>query len=147
MEKPQRDRSRGAVAVEMGLLLPLLILLLTGLFDLGFGAYDQLQADAAAAAGARYAADTTWDVNQIAAIVTAATGTPGVAATPPPSQFCACPTGGSLVPVDCGSACPDGVTPSLYGLVSAQIQYSPIVGYVGLPASMTLTSRAIVRLR
>lgn len=137
----------GAAAIEMALALPLLMLVVTGLFDIGLAAYDRLQVDAAAAAGARYAADSGWAPGQIAAAVTSATGIAGIAATPAPSQFCACPTTGSLAAVNCAVNCPDNGTPSLYGLVSAQLQYSPIVPYPGLPGAMTLTGRAVVRLQ
>jgi Flp pilus assembly protein TadG len=59
-ESATRSRSTGtagAAAIEMALIMPLFILMLSGLCDLGFGAFYSMQVAAAAAAGGRYAAE------------------------------------------------------------------------------------------
>src|SRR5689334_3191617 len=96
---------RGSAAVEAALILPALLVLATAMFDLGFAAYESMQIQSAADAGAQYAAANTWNVVNISAAVTGATGGSGISATPSPSQFCACPTGGTLANVACNGTC------------------------------------------
>jgi Flp pilus assembly protein TadG len=148
-----RSPPRGAAIVEFALILPFLILLMVGLFDLGFGAYQSMQVHAAAEAGAQYAAikypGGSWtqaQITAIAAAVTGATGTSGIAATPAPSQVCGCPDGGifTLKP-SCGT-CPSGSSPGVYASVSAQVTYSPVLPYPGLPDPLTLTGQAYRRI-
>ncbi len=138
---------RGAVAVELALVLPFLVLVLTALFDLGLAAYEAMLVNAAAAAGARYAEVNPWDANAIAAVVTGATGTTGITATPAPVQFCACPSTGSLLPLDCTLVCPDGSRPGLYGEVGAELQHFTILQYPALPEPLVLTGKAVLRLK
>lgn len=137
---------RGAAIVEFALVLPLLLLLTVGLFDLGFGAYQLLQVHAAAEAGAQYAARHDWDASAIAAAVSSATGTGGVAATPAPSQMCGCPDGGVFTPKPSCGTCPSGSPAGVYALVSAQLSYSPVLPYPGLPDPVVLTGQAYRRL-
>src|SRR5579864_287773 len=85
-------RSSGTAAIEAAIVLPVLLVLATGLFDLGFAAYEAMQVQSAADAGEQYAAANSWNATQISSAVTGATGGSGITATPAPSQFCACPT-------------------------------------------------------
>ncbi|OFX03777.1 MAG: hypothetical protein A3D94_00255 [Alphaproteobacteria bacterium RIFCSPHIGHO2_12_FULL_66_14] len=140
------ERRRGSAAVEAALILPLLLLMVTGLYDLGFAAYESMQVQSAADAGAQYAARNDWNPAAISGAVTSATGGTGITATPAPSQFCACPTGGILSNISCSATCPNGDTPGLYALVSAQKQHSTVLPYPILPDPLTLTGQAITRL-
>lgn len=141
------DRRQGSAAVEAALVLPVLFLLMTAVFELGFAAYESMQVQSAADAGAQYAARNAWDAAKISAAVTGATGASGIGATPAPSQFCACPTGGTLATISCVALCPNGTTPSRYALVSAQKTHSTIISYPGLPEPLVLTARSIVRIQ
>jgi len=141
-----RSARRGAAIIEFALILPLVILLMVGLFDLGFGAYQLIQVHAAAEAGAQYAARHSWDATAIAAAVTSATGTSGVAATPAPSQVCGCPDGGTFTPMPSCGTCPSGSPAGVYASVSAQLTYSPVLPYPGLSDPLTLTGQAYRRL-
>jgi Flp pilus assembly protein TadG len=138
---------RGSAAVEAALILPVLLLLMTGIFELGFAAYESMQVQSAADAGAQYAARNAWDAAKISAAVTGATAASGIVATPPPSQFCACPTGGTLATVACANLCPNGTTPSRYALVSARMTHSTIMSYPGLPEPLVLAAQSIVRIQ
>lgn len=146
MPSPLRKRS-GSAAVEAAIVLPVLLLLLTGLFDLGFAGWESMQVQSAADAGAEYATRNPWNVAQISNAVTSATAGSGITANPAPSQFCACPTGGTLVNISCASKCPNGDTASLYALVSAQKTHFSVLHYPGLPQPMTLSGQAITRLQ
>ena len=138
---------RGTAMVEFALVLPMLLLLLVGVLDLGFAIYDTLQVQAAATAGAQYAARNTWDSGAISAEVAGATGTPGITATPVPTQVCGCTDGGQFSVVGCATRCPSGTAPGLYASVSAQLQYQPTLPYPGLPSPLTLTGQAYQRLQ
>ena len=137
---------RGAAIVEFALVLPFLLLLTIGLFDLGFGAYQTLQVHAAAEAGAQYAVRHDWDASAIQTAVTSATGASGIAATPAPSQVCGCPDGGIFTPRPSCGTCPDGSPAGVYASVSARLSYSPMLPYPGLPDPLVLTGQAYRRL-
>lgn len=143
----QRQCREATVSIEFALLLPLLILLLLGLIDLGSIGYESMQVQTAAEAGAQYAVRYGWNVAAIANAVTGATNTDGVTATPAPNQFCACPTTGLLTPVACASVCPDGKPPSTYAAVSAQLQFTTVLSYPGLANPVTLSATARRRLQ
>jgi Flp pilus assembly protein TadG len=139
----------GGAIVEFALAAPFLVGLAVGLFDLGLGLWQKMQVQAAAEAGAQYAAQhpDPWDAAKIAAIataVTSATGASGSSACPPPSgkisacpapsQVCGCtnsntftavgsPTSGSCSSFTCA---PSGAA-GLYALVSAEMPYSPVI--------------------
>jgi Flp pilus assembly protein TadG len=137
----------GTAAIEAAIILPVLLTLATALFDLGFAGYESMQVQSAADAGAKYAAANAWNVTQISAAVTGATGGSEITATPAPSQFCACPTGGTLANIACGQKCANGTTPSLYALVSAQKAHTTVLPYPILAQPLTLTGQAITRIQ
>jgi Flp pilus assembly protein TadG len=141
-----RAPPRGAAIVEFALIVPLLILLMVGLFDLGFAAYQSMQVHAAAEAGAQYAVRHTWDPTAIATAVTRATGSAGITATPAPSQVCGCPDGGIFTPEPSCNTCPSGSPAGVYASVSAQLSYSPVLPYPGLPNPLVLAGQAYRRL-
>ena len=141
------DRSRsGVAAIEAALILPVLALLATGMFDLGFAVYENMQVQSAADAGAHYASKNTWNTVAIQAAVTSATGGSSITA-PTPVQFCACPATGTLIPnVSCTSTCANGDAPSLYGRVSAQKLHVSVLSYTGLRSPLTLSADSVARL-
>ena len=138
---------RGSAAVEAALILPILLILMTGLFDLGFAFYGNMQVQSAADAGAQYAAQNVWNTAKISTVVSGATGGSGITATPAPSQFCACPTGGTLATISCASNCPNGTTPSLYALVKAQKLHETVMPWPSLPQPLVLTGQSITRIQ
>jgi Flp pilus assembly protein TadG len=142
-----RGPGTGTVAIEAALILPLLVLLFTALFDIGVAAYESMRVQAAAEAGAQYAAKYTWDPDAVAAIVAGASGHDPIAADPAPVQFCGCPTGGTLATLACGATCTDGTRPSVYARVSASVTHFTVLDYPALPKPLTLTAQAITRLQ
>lgn len=138
----------GSVAVEAGLILPLLILLLIPVLDLGLAAYDSLQVAAAAEAGAQYASTHSWDAAAIADAVAGATGSSTITASPAPSQFCACVSqSNALQPAGCGTICADGSTPGTYARIDAQTTLTTVLHYPALPNPLTLSGEAIRRIK
>jgi Flp pilus assembly protein TadG len=151
-----RSAPRGGAIVEFALVMPFLVALAVGLFDLGFGLRQSMQVQAAAEAGAQYAAlnaVNTWNATTVAAAVTSATGAIGVSANA--SQVCACTNSNTFTPVgsptggSCSSyTCTPSGTAGLYASVSAQIPYSPLVPWPWMSQTpTTLTGQAYRRLK
>ncbi len=138
---------RGAAILEFALVMPFLALLVVGLCDLGFAVYESIEVQAAAEAGAQYAALNGWNLTAITTAVTSATGASGISATPAPSEIYGCPDGGTLTIVASTVRCPSGSPPGLYASVSAQLQYASVLPYPGLPSPLTLTGQAYRRIK
>ena len=149
---------RGTAVIEFALVLPIFVLLLIGLADLGFGAWYSMQVQAAAEAGAQYIADhaaaVTLDLNAIKAQVASATGTGGITvpdATPPTLDWgcpntAAAPGQPPYTPQSPATACSGGGVSGRYAWVSAQLEYSTIVPWPGLPETWTLVGQAYRRI-
>jgi Flp pilus assembly protein TadG len=136
---------RGAAGVEMALILPVLSVLLMGMFDYGQLAYQTMQVSAAAHAGADYALHNGWNLTAVQSAVTSATAL-SVSASPAPTLSKACVVGGTIV-VTAGSACASGGTPGSYVIVNAQAPFSPLVSWSGLALPSTITAQAAVRIQ
>lgn len=141
-----RDQG-GAIAVEFGIVAPMLAVIIVPLVDLGMGAYRQMQVEAAAQAGAEYAAVHGWDSTGIQNVVTGATGLSGISASPAPSQSCGCASGTTLSNATCGSTCADGSTAGSYVTVNAQVQYTTLFTYPALGSPLTLSAQTMVRIQ
>ncbi len=134
----------GAAAVEFALLAPVLVALLFGTIDLGALAYQSMEVQAAAHAGADYALRSGWNSSAIQTAVTGATSFT-VTANPAPILMLGCITSGALVVAN-NSTCPSGQAAGNYVTVSARAAFTPILAWsaVGLPA--TLSAQATVRI-
>jgi Flp pilus assembly protein TadG len=158
----RRGSESGTAAIEFGLFIPVLLILLTGTVELGFLMYEAMQVNNAVEAGMLYAGANGWDApsgsNIATAVVTAGvlpTGLNTLTATPAPTQFCGCPTAtgitnlGAPTSGSCGSflACADGTTPGTYVQVNAALTHTVIIPTPtswGIPA--TLTATAVIRI-
>jgi Flp pilus assembly protein TadG len=140
-----RARS-GAAGVEFALLLPVLVLLLMGMFDYGALAYQTMQVSAAAHAGADYALHSGWNLTAVQSAVTNATTLASVSATPAPTLSQGCITNGALV-ITTGSSCPSGGTPGSYVVINAQAPFSPLVIWSAFGLPSTITAKAVVRIQ
>ncbi|HJS61579.1 MAG TPA: TadE/TadG family type IV pilus assembly protein [Pseudolabrys sp.] len=143
-----RRTDSGTVAIEFGLLVPVLLALIGITAELGFAMYESMQVNNAVGSGALYAAKNGYDASGISAAVTGATGTPGITATPAPTQFCGCPGASGITVTTCLSPppCTDGSRPGRYVRINASLSHQTILPNVGLPLPATLTAHSIVRL-
>ncbi len=151
---------RGAAAVEMALLLPVLSLFVAGLLDLGLMAFEGVQATAAARNGAQYGA-TYAQQNGYAVAGTDTAVTNGVAAAMPSGTsatisgqshyiYCICvPTDGSGVGVatSCASTCASGQELNTYVGVTVSTAGAIPLSFFGLSHNPTVAGQAIIRLR
>jgi Flp pilus assembly protein TadG len=154
-----RAGESGTAAIEFALFLPFLLLLLTGVVELGFSAYEAMQVSNAVEAGALYAAANTATfsaANTATATTSGAALPPGLnslTATPAPSTFCGCPSAagtvsnqGAPAPL-CATtfptACSGGVA-GTYVRVNASLNHKAILPTSwGLPTAFTAT--AVIR--
>jgi len=136
----------GVSAVEFGFVAPFLVLVLSGLVDLGHALQRTIVLENAARAGAHYAMSFPQDTAAIRSRTCDALG--GVDATvvvDPPSCECADGT-----PAACdGLACP-GSPPQpaqVFVRVTVTAPYQPVIGFGSLLLPSTLRGEAVARVR
>jgi Flp pilus assembly protein TadG len=137
LTRPRRD-SRGAAAIELALVLPLLLLLVCGIVDFGRMLNIQITLSGAAREGARWEAlrlPTTTGISVASRVGSAA---PGVSPAPTTSLL---------------STCPSGAAATQNASVTATSTYTPLTplgalsGLFGgaIPSTFTITGRGVMR--
>jgi len=145
----------GAAALEFAIAAPVFFAIVVPLVDLGLGLAQKMQVADAAEAGAQYVllhpCDPTLGSqcqSAIASAVQNATGLAAITATPAPSGSCGCPDGSTVEASACGpNVCSGGNPAGYYVTVSAQATYTPILSYVSIGGSVTLSAQSTVRLQ
>lgn len=137
---------RGLSAVEFGLVAPFLLLILSGLVDLGHALQRSIVLDNAARAGAHLAMSIPQDSAAMAAATRAALGALEASVTVE-GPSCVCAEG---TPASCdGLACP-GTPPSpsrVFVRVIVATPYEPPIGFGRYLLPQTLRGEAIARVR
>jgi Flp pilus assembly protein TadG len=133
----------GGPALELGIVAPIFMILLAGVFGYGIVAFETMQVNAAAQAGAIYALTNGFNAAKIQTAVTSATGLPAITAPAPTQISCGCANGSSIAAATCGTSCSDGTDAGIYATVKAQYAVSPAVP--GIPA--TLNASVTVRIQ
>jgi len=150
--------TRGVAALELSLALPFMILLMMGVFDFGTFAYDTMQVNAAAFAGAEAAvaaaqSKVTCTTTLITSAETSATPlgtnihTTGSGPTQAPNcgytGYVSTSSGVSTLSTTCTQTpCP---TAGTYAVSYAQASYSPVLSWTGLVLPSTISATATVR--
>lgn len=137
----------GVAAIEFGIVVPILVLMVVATVDIGMGFYRKMQVEDAAQAGAQWAIKNGFDANAITNAVTAATSATSISVSPTPVQFCGCATGSTITTATCGTTCSGGVQAGTYTTVSAQMTYSTILPYGIFPSAYNFSSQSTVRLQ
>jgi Flp pilus assembly protein TadG len=139
-----RCDTRGAAAVELAALAPILAALIIPMIDLGMGTYQKMRVQEAAEAGAEYAAVHGFNQGLIQSTATGSISTTGVTAAA--SQACHCVVSGAIssTTVTCGSTCGDGTAAGNYVTVTTQLTYPMLFPYPGL-STLTIKGSAISR--
>jgi Flp pilus assembly protein TadG len=138
-----RRTLRGTAALEFGLAVPLLAILLTAIVEIGFSMYQAMQTNYAAEAGLAYAAKNGWDATGIASAVTGSTGLSGMTATP--TQFCGCSSYTGIANATCGTTCSSGQTAGQYIKVSVSLTRMSIIGTTGFGLPASFSAQSILR--
>jgi Flp pilus assembly protein TadG len=150
MRHVTRCRSRrGNAIVEFTILFPLLLLMLFGTMDFARVFFGGIAMENAARAGVQYGAlspGKAGDTNGIVAAALADAANQGLAGlTASATRFCACI--GSDSTVSCSTATCSGQTPNGYVRATVQYTYNSIVRYPGLPATLTISRTAKMRVQ
>jgi TadE-like protein len=147
-----RRSESGTAAIEFALFLPFLLLLLAGIVELGFSAYEAMQVSNAVEAGALYAAKNGWNSASIVSATVGGAALPPqfntLTATPAPAQFCGCPNAAgsisNLGTPPCSSTACSGSPAGTYVQVNASLNHMAILPTTwGLPATFSAT--AVIR--
>jgi hypothetical protein len=136
---------KGTAAIEFGLFIPLLVIFVVGIIEIGLATHGAMQVQNAVEAGIVYAAKHGWDASGITDAILNASGTGGISASPAPSLFCGCPGSSGVSEISCAQKCASGTAPGEYIRVSAAVTRTSILPDSGLPLPATLTAEAIVR--
>lgn len=141
--KAFREARRGAVAVELALLAPVLAFMLVGAIDFGNYIYQRMQLKNASRAGAQYAIQSSSDPFDNAAIdaVVRAASNIDAGASVTSGAFCGCVDGSESAPDSlgvCSGTCAGGEFPALFVRVTVSDTFSTLFPYPGIPDTLTL---------
>jgi Flp pilus assembly protein TadG len=139
-----KDRT-GVTAVEFAIIAPVMVLMFICMADLGIGVYTDMQVNNAAQYGTEYALAKGYDSSAISSAVRTSTSLSGVNVTP--TQFCGCPSSGSIVSNSCSATCSDGSKSGTFVQVAVSDTYATMLRYPGLPSSFNLTAQSTVRIQ
>ena len=140
-------RSDGQALVELALILPIFILLLTGTAEIGMIAYASIEVSNAALAGVSYGAQSHTTASDSANILLAATqdapNLTNISATQ--SLACTCSDGTAITCATAGASCvsPGRIIETVTVNTSAPI--NTLFHFPGIPNSLTLTGKAVMR--
>uniref|UniRef100_A0A974A5W6 Pilus assembly protein n=1 Tax=Bradyrhizobium septentrionale TaxID=1404411 RepID=A0A974A5W6_9BRAD len=138
---------RGVAAIEFGIMIPVLSLMVVSVTDIGLALFHKMQVENAAQAGAQYAIVRGFDTTGVSNAVTAATNSTAITASPKPIQFCGCPTSAGVSTVSCGAVCPSGAQAGTYAMVSAQGTYNTLINYQIVATTYTYSAQSTARLQ
>ena len=144
---------KGQSLVELALLTPILLLLVVGIVEMGRYATLSIEVANAARAGAAYGSQNLATAANAVGIVDAAlddwphssglTIAPGSGAS---YTTCGCDNGGTISAIACSSTCGTGhLVPSVS--VKATGSFTSLFHYPGIPASLSVTNTATMRVR
>jgi len=138
-----RRKRSGTAAIEFGLAIPVLAVLLTAIVEIGFSMYQAKQVSYGAEAGLFYAAQNGWNAAGIQNAAINATGLTGTAATA--SQFCGCPSSTGITAASCSATCSDGSQPSQYIQINVSLARRSIIINSGFALPSTISAQSILR--
>lgn len=134
----------GQAVVELAVMLPVALMILIGVAELGRYATASIMVDHAARAGVQYAAQNRVTASNTAQIIQAAEAdAPDISnLTVTPTDFCTCADGASSTcqPTDCS-----GSRIIEYVKVDTETQLPSLFGYFAFPQTFTLKGQAIMR--
>lgn len=134
---------KGAVAIEFALVAPILVLMMTGVVELGLAARTYLLATDAASDGASYATHNGWDTAKIANAVVESSSSRSISASPAAESFCGCPTSSGISRTTCGLSCSDGMMARRYAKIYASLNRPSVFAKVTtLPTIVTASATA-----
>jgi Flp pilus assembly protein TadG len=145
-------RDSGQALVELGLILPVLLLLLIGVIEIGRYAYIGILIGNAARAGAAFGAQSIPQSGDTVGISAAATNDfasngQGSTLNVVSNTTCGCDSGGTFTSAaSCASAtCPTSAHWVINVNVTASGTFSGLFNYPGIPSSLDISRKATLR--
>ena len=138
----------GQAFVELALILPVLILLIVGAAELGRLAYASIEVSNSARAGVAYGAQNHITASDTPGIQLAATNDStdiASTATPVVSLSCSCSDGSAITCANAGTQCVSPARIIEYVQVSTSASVNTVFHYPGIPNTVTLHGKAIMR--
>ncbi len=139
-----RECERGAIAVELGVIMSVLTVLVIGLLEYAQAIHQHILLEQAARAGAEYALRFPTDTSGIQMAVAGAGTANADTLTVTSAQYCECPDGSSA---DCSNSCTDGSQPNEYVRVGVMQPAMDTLSQTGLLSGRILSASAALRLR
>jgi Flp pilus assembly protein TadG len=134
--RPRRDRQGGGAAVEFAIVMPIFCAILFGMIDFGWYYYQRFSLTAAIRDGVRYgvtmttAADLPWTTAKARAIADLAGGS--------------VPTGGITWGPTVHTS---GSVPTQTMTLTASMPFTPLVGFVPMPATLSSSMTMLLELQ
>ena len=138
--KHSRGKREGAVAVEMAVLAPILLLMVIGLLDYAGAIQRSIRLEGAARVGVQTALADPSDLAGIRAATLAASDLEADITEITAERICTC---GDGTVIDCGNVCADGRR--VFVDVTVSQPYRTILPYPGLERDLTLSGSASFR--
>ncbi|MEE8168956.1 MAG: TadE/TadG family type IV pilus assembly protein [Phycisphaerae bacterium] len=138
--------TRGAVALEFALLIPVLLIMLLGAIDFGMVINEKMKLASAARSGVQFAVQNTANAQDAAAIqlaVTNASGLDPADFTITSLQFCECAEGAVVA---CDGSCAIG-TPRVAVTVTVQENFQTLFTYPGIANPYPLSEQTTMRVQ
>lgn len=139
----------GIAALEFALVVPVLVLLLSGAVSFGVGLRMKMEVGNAARAGAAYASSHSFDQAKIRAAAQNATALANNVSVSSPIEeknMCTNPASGTLSSAGSATICPStGAKPGTYVTVTTQMPYSYILPLPGVGTETILRGKAVAR--
>jgi len=147
------EGTSGAVLVQLAILTPLLVTFAVYTIDFGLLAFNKMEVQNAAQAGAQYAiGQVSYDASAISTAVTNATRFTTI--TPSSSEFCGCPTstGVNYCAATCGSTTCTACSTTVQGhyvtvTATPTTAYTPLAPFGVMSGTYNLTAKSTVRIR
>jgi len=154
LKTPRRSLQSGQSLVEFAIMLPLLLLLLLGVIEIGRYAYFSILVGNAARAGVAYGSQTHITADDSNGYITAAAdndfknnGQPVSNLTVSVAGVCGCDNSGTITATDCTSGiCPAGQNKVVSLQVTCVGNFTSLFNYPGIPQTFTVTRSAIMRI-
>jgi Flp pilus assembly protein TadG len=141
-----RKSERGSIAIEMGIVMSVIAVMIIGSFELALVIFEQMQLEKAVQSAAHYSLLGQTDANDSDAIIAIFEREVGdqIGLSISVSNYCDCPGEGQ---VTCTTGfCADGSIPAVYMRVSATKIYDVLNGLIGMD-TINLGASALVRAR
>jgi TadE-like protein len=136
----------GNALIELAVAVPILLLLTIGVVDYARLYFTEIAVANAARSGAEYGVKTSGNVDSMKYGAALEAGKDSVGMVISAGLFCSCPSGDRPVPDDCiAGSCGTYGIPRDFDSVAVSKTVSFIFHYPGLPASLLVTRKSILR--